>query len=156
MIWHDLLTYMLTCVGTQDVSRANCIQMQIQSCLKPSCSTSGSFWHQHCQMHLREDEEHTVSINRFGGRISQTMVDTLPCTRPSSASRASGFNAVLFPWLLWPHRFLQGAFCHGNAYQSIVLCAGWLRGKTTLEQKSVCIYLFVLQDRWMTWCRWHF
>lgn len=75
------------------------------------------------------------------------MVDTLSSTGPSSASWASGFNAALFPWLPWPHRFLQGASCHGNAYQSIVLFAGWVRGKMTSEQKSVFIYLFCETDK---------
>lgn len=74
-------------------------------------------------------------------KTSRAQRDILRSTRPSSASRESGFPAALFPWLLWSHRFLQRASCHGNAHQSIVLLVGRVRGKMTLEQTSAFIYL---------------
>lgn len=80
-------------------------------------------------------------------RIIQAIVDMLHSTRPSSASWASSFLVALFPWLLWLHRFLQGAFCHGNAFQSIVPLAGQVRGKMTFGQRSVFIYLFLWDER---------
>lgn len=64
-----------------------------------------------------------------GMRLKNSTARNIQClmtsnTRPSGASWASGFPAAFFPWLLWPHRFLQGASCHGNAFQSIVPLTG--------------------------------
>ena len=60
---------------------------------------------------------------------------------------------ALFPWLLGPHRFHQGASCHGNAFQGIVLPVGRVRGKMTSQQKE-CIYLSVFARRKWRRTRW--
>lgn len=68
-------------------------------------------------------------------------------TRHSGASCVPAFPVASFPWLLWPHRFLQGASCHGNAFQSIVLL-------TAQEGRCPCnkrLYLFICFARRTRW-----
>lgn len=93
----------------------------------------------------RDNKRMIKFIKRSGERKIHSMVDILGSNRPSSAPWASGFPAALFPWLLWPHRFLQRASCHGNAYQSFVLFAGRVKREDDLGTKG-SIYLFALRD----------
>jgi len=82
------------------------------------------------------------SLNKIVAIKFPSMVDIICRTGPSIAFLASGFPAALFPWLLRPHRFLQGASCHGNALQSIVQLAGPSKWWDDLGiKRSVFIYL---------------
>lgn len=146
IIWHNLWTCVcIICGGNQDINYAKCIQMQksLES-EDQSIPRKTNFWQMYFQTTLgrwrtfdQSDKKKMWSKKnpQHGRHTSQ--YQALQCV--------PGIRFPLFPWLFWPHRFLQGASRHGNAYQSIVLFARPSKREDDLGTKE-CIYLFALRD----------